>query len=127
MSWLIWRQHRLAGLSALLLLLGVAFPLVELLVRPHFQPELQLTVRPSTIKNSILTGGNWILDTGMQDASSRHLSDNEVRVGQPAWLASSSTCLTIPPTMSRPASQNFGSVMSMPTLRTASSGALEPP
>src|SRR5262249_57240132 len=28
MNWLIWRQHRLAGLSALVVLLGVGIPLV---------------------------------------------------------------------------------------------------
>lgn len=56
----------------------IRYPLVEALARPHFQPALQQTVNPSEFKNTILTGGGWVMDSGLQNTSGRHLSDDEV-------------------------------------------------
>ena len=54
------------------------YPLVELLARPRFEPALQQTMSPPAVKNAVLTGGSWEIDSGLQDASGHHLSADEV-------------------------------------------------
>ncbi len=58
----------------------VRYPLVEVLLRPHFQAPLQATVSPEGNKGDVLLGhGSWLVDSGLQDAAGRHLSNAEVQ------------------------------------------------
>jgi len=76
----------------------IRYPLMEVLVRPHLQPALRLTLSPADfVKQNILaSNGSWVLDSGLQDASGRHLSGDEVNqlvrqafasgVSPPTWF-----------------------------------------
>ena len=58
----------------------VRYPLVEVLLRPHFQAPLQATESPGSTKADVLLGrGSWLVDSGLQDASGAHLSDAQVQ------------------------------------------------
>jgi len=76
----------------------IRYPLIEVLLRPHLQPALQLTLSPADfVKQNILaSNGSWVLDSGLQNASGRHVSGDEINqlvrqafesgVSPPTWF-----------------------------------------
>ena len=60
----------------------IRYPLAEVLLRPRIQPALQQSVSPEGfVRQDILTSnGSWIIDSGIQDASGRQLSADEVNL-----------------------------------------------
>src|SRR5262249_23824053 len=76
----------------------IRYPLIEVLLRPHLQLALRLTASPTGfVKQDILANnGSWIIASGMQDSSGRHLSGDEINqlvrqafesgVSPPTWF-----------------------------------------
>jgi hypothetical protein len=61
---------------------AIRYALVEVLLRPRFQPPLQAIVSPgpNATRQEIVGGtGFWTVDSGLQDGGGRHLSDGEIQ------------------------------------------------